>query len=440
MTYQLSDNVQRGCLYLLKHDVEFFSQIVALVKPDYFDFPAYQRIFEGIRDYYEKYKTLPSDDGLVDFIKFTTPENKKDDNDYADDLAAINQIDKDIFNHKEFMMDIIEDFAKRSAMKSAIQKSILLLKEDKIGDIENLVREALLVNRNVQVGQDYFKETTERLLRNHQTTNKVRYGTVFDTCNKYLEGGLCAKELAMVAAPSARGKSLYLVNQGAKSLLEGKNVLYISLEMSEDKIGNRFDSVLTLLRNDKLREPSIQLKVHQRLNLIQEKVPGKLIIKEFPAGNANVNTIRAYLIQLRLHKAFKPDIIIVDYLELLRPNRQIDAEYMAQQRIADELRGLAMEYNALIWCATQCNRSSKKVEIITDAELGDSYGKIRPADFAISLNQTQEEYDKGMMRIYVMKARDSKQNYVVPILIDYQTLRMQEPNSHEETLKEVSAS
>ena len=128
MTYQLSDNVQRGTLYLLKHNLEFFSQIVSIIKPEFFDFPAYQRIFEAVRDFYEKYKNLPSDAALVDFIRFTTPEDVKDDNNYTEDLLAINTIDREIFNNKEFIMDVVEEFAQKSAMKDAIKKSIVLLK------------------------------------------------------------------------------------------------------------------------------------------------------------------------------------------------------------------------------------------------------------------------------------------------------------------------
>lgn len=431
MPYQLSENVQKGCLYLVKHDLEFFSQIVTLIKPEFFDFPSYQRIYQAVKDYYEKYKQLPSDPALVDFIKFTTAENVKDDNDYEDDIAAINLIDKEIFDHKEFMMDIIEDFARKGAMTEAIKKSVVLLKEEKFSEIEQLIKDALLVSRDVEIGQDYFLDVKERVHRMFEKKAESRFKTIFNSHNRNLEGGLCAKELAMVVAPPGVGKSLYLVNQGAKAILDGKNVLYVSLEMSEDKIGNRFDSVLTLLKNSKLKEPGTQLKLHERLDLIKSKTQGRLIIKEFPTGAANVNNLRALLIQLRLHKNFIPDLIIVDYLELLRPNRIIDSEYMAQQRIAEELRGLGSEHNCLVWTASQTNRQARKVAIITDAELGDSYGKIRPADWVISLNQTQEEYDKGQMRVYVLKARDSKQHYLINCSVDYSTLRMEEPNCEE---------
>jgi replicative DNA helicase len=431
MTYQLSENVQKGILYLVKHDYNFFSQILPLVNPEFFEYPSYARIFSAVRDYYEKYKKLPTDSNLVEFIKFTTIQDSKDDNDYEDDLKQINKMDSDVLNDAEFIMDVVEDFSRRSKMKEAIKKSVALLKEDRIPEIETLVRDALLVSRNVDTGQDYFEDVQKRISRLYEKKTENRFQTLFPSVNANLEGGLCAKELAMVVAPPGRGKSLYLVNQGAVSLMEGRNVLYISCEMSEDKIGNRFDSILTKLKNSKLKEIETQNMLTHRLQVVKGRTQGKLIIKEFPTGSATVNTVRAYINQLNLHKNFKPDVIIVDYLELLRPNRSIEAEYAAQQRIAEELRGLAVEFKCLLWTASQTNRQATKVNIITDAELGDSYGKIRPADWVISLNQTQEEYDKGQMRVYVIKARDSKQNYIVPATIDYSTLKMSESHAEE---------
>tara|TARA_R110000782_G_scaffold184388_2_gene274721 strand:+ start:89126 stop:90436 length:1311 start_codon:yes stop_codon:yes gene_type:complete len=432
MPYNLSDNTQRGCLYLLKHDIEFFSQVVAIVKPEYFESTGYQNIYTGVRDFYDKYRTLPTDAALVDFIKNNATE--KDDYDYEDEILLINSIDKSIFDTREFIMDTVEDFAKKSAIKSAITISANMLNQGDhdYGLIESLIKDALLVNRNVDVGQDYFSEVNNRLKRMYEDKNRDRFQTILPTHNRNLEGGLCRKELAMVVAPPGVGKSLYLVNQGAKAVIEGRNVLYVSLEMSEDKIGNRFDSVMTKLKNSKLKEPVVQLQLHSRLEYVQKECSGRLIIKEFPTGGSNVNQLRALLVQLRLHSDFIPDLIIVDYLELLRPNRIIDSEYMAQQRIAEELRGLAVEQNVLLWTASQTNREARKVDIITDAHLGDSYGKIRPADWVISLNQKQEEYDKGQMRIYVLKARDSKQHYLTPVIVDYSTLRIEEPEHEEE--------
>lgn len=430
MPYHISDNTKKGCLYLLKHDLEFFSEIVPLLKPEFFDFPAYKNVFLGVRDYYDKYRKLPSDNALADFIVTNVSGADSEGIDYESAIAEINGFDKSCLEDRDFVLDTVEEFARQRAMESAIRKAVAILNDEgDIGQVEELVKTALLVNRNVDVGQDYFNDIVERISRSYQEDNRDRIPTVFNTHNRYLEGGLSAKELAMVVAPPGVGKSLYLVNQGATNLLQGKNVLYVSLEMSEDKIAGRFDSVITEIRN--LNTSLGQFRLKERLTEVKTKTQGQLMIKEFPTGACNVNQLRAYIVQLKLHKNFTPDILIVDYLELLRPNRIIDSEYQAQQRIAEELRGLGVEHNCLIWTASQTNRQARRVPIITDAELGDSYGKIRPADWVISLNQTQEEYDEGAMRAYVMKARDSKQHYLINVSIDYSTLQMREP-THEE--------
>jgi replicative DNA helicase len=433
MPYHISDNTKKGCLYLLKHDLEFFSEIVPLLKPEFFDFPAYKNVFLGVRDYYDKYRKIPSDSTLVDFINASVSGAVDEGIDYENTIAEINTIDKSCLSDRDFILDTVEEFARQRAMEAAIRKAVSILnKEGDIGEVEELVKSALLVSRTVDVGQDYFNDVAERIARSYEDGKDNKIPTVFATHNRFLEGGLSLKELAMVVAPPGVGKSLYLVNQAATNLLQGQNVLYVSLEMSQDKIAGRFDSVITEIRNDKLKTPVGQIKLRQRLNEVKSKTEGRLMIKEFPTGASNVNQLRALLVQLRLHQNFVPDILVVDYLELLRPNRIIDSEYQAQQRIAEELRGLAVEHNMLVWTASQTNRQARRVPIITDAELGDSYGKIRPADWVISLNQNQEEYDEGAMRVYVMKARDSRQHYLVNVSVDYSTLQMREPLNEEQ--------
>ena len=207
--------------------------------------------------------------------------------------------------------------------------------------------------------------------------------------------------------------------------MENRKVLYISLEMSEDKIAQRFDSVTTLIQQKNLKGKFTT--VTERLEVFQTKFPdSRLIIKEFPTGLATVNSVRSLLVQLKNYEDFVPDIILLDYLELMRPTREGLAEYQAQQRISEELRGLAVENNILLWTATQTNRQGRSVKLITDSELADAYGKIRTCDYAISLNQTEEEFDEGRMRAYVMKSRNGKQRFVVPVDIDYSILRLSE--------------
>ncbi len=424
MAYDFSENIQRGILYLLKSNKDFYLQIINLVSPEYFEFPAHAKSFSKVKEDYEAYGKLPTDDFVIQDVKplLTSRENISD---YEDELSYINNVDTSTVGNTEYLLDLVEGFAKKEAMKSAIAESISLIKEDRIDEVEALVKKALLINRDVDTGQDYFQDFSGRWDRIFNKRSEEKYKTLLPSLNKSLEGGLGTKEMAMVVAPPGVGKSLYLVNQGVHSMIEGRKVLYISLEMSEDKIAQRFDSIMTLVPQGKLKDPANQLTVKERLNIFKEEFPGsELVIKEFPTGQASINTIRNLLVQLKNYNDFEPDLLIVDYLELLRPTREIQQEYHAQQKTAEELRGVAMEYNILVWTATQTNRQGRMVKIITDAELGDSYGKIRTCDFAMSLNQSEEEFDQGKMRAYVIKSRNGRPRFTVPMDVDYNVLRM----------------
>ena len=422
--YEFSENIQRGILYLLKSDRDFYLQIVNLVKSEYFEFPVHGKIYNAVRDYYEKYTKLPNDDFIEQELKSRKSERESL-HDFTDELTCINRLDTSAMDGEDYYLDIIESFARREAMKEAIKQSLILIKEDRMEETEALVRKALTVSRTVDIGQQYFSDFSDRWDRTYNAEEADKYKTLLPGLNHSLEGGLGNKELAMVIAPPGVGKSLWLVNQAVQSMIEGRKVLYVSLEMSEDKIAQRFDSVTTLIPQSQLKDPSAQLKVAERLSIFRTNFPdSKLVIKEFPTGTANVNGLRALLVQLKNYEDFEPDVLIVDYLELLRPVRENQHEYQAQQRIAEELRGLAMEAKVLVWTATQTNRQGRAVKIITDAELGDSYGKIRTCDFAVSLNQNEEEFDAGRMRAYVVKSRNGRPRFTVPMEIDYNILKM----------------
>ena len=430
--YAFNENIQRGILYLLKSDKDFYLQIVNLVKPEFFEFPSHSKIFSAVRDHYEKYKKLPNDDFIEQQLQ-SCKSDRESIHDYTDELEYINKLDTSAIDGEDYYLDLIESFAKREAMKDAIRQSLILIKEDRMEETEDLVREALTISRSVDVGQQYFSDLKDRWDRTHNAEERDKYKTLLPSLNKSLEGGLGEKELAMVIAPPGVGKSLWLVNQAVQSMTEGRKVLYVSLEMSEDKIAQRFDSVMTLIPQAQLKDPSTQLRVQERLSIFRTNFPGsRLVIKEFPTGTATVNTVRALLVQLRNYEEFVPDVIVVDYLELLRPVRENQHEYQAQQRIAEELRGLSMESKVLVWTATQTNRQGRSVKIITDAELGDSYGKIRTCDFAVSLNQSEEEFDNGTMRAYVVKSRNGRPRFTVPMEVDYNVLRMSEGEYDEE--------
>jgi replicative DNA helicase len=424
LMYKFNENIQRGILYFSKNDLDFFLQTLNLVKPEFFEYPAHGKIFNIVKEYYERYHLLPTDDFILENARATL-SGRENLSDYEDELQYINKLDTSSVSNSEYFLDIVENFARTEAMKQAIAESVSLIRAGKVDEVEGLVKKALLVSRTVDTGQDYFESYLNRWDRATDEEKRDKFNTFLPAIDKSLEGGLSKKELAMVVAPPGVGKSLFLVNQGVKSLVEGRKVLYVSLEMSEDKIAQRFDSVTTLIPQHKLKEESAKLTVKERLDLFQESFPGsRLMIKEFPTGTASVNTLKSLLVQLKNYDDFDPDLLIIDYLELLRPLRENQHEYIAQQKVAEELRGLAMEKSILVWTATQTNRQGRSVKIITDAELGDSYGKMRTCDFALSLNQTEEEFDNGKMRAYVIKSRNGRPRFLTPMHVDYGTLRM----------------
>jgi|TARA_R100000458_G_C8256759_1_gene232781 replicative DNA helicase len=419
-TYELSENIQRGIIYLAKSDRNFLTQAMPMIKAEYFEFPSHQKIYHTIVQYYLDYQKLPSDDFILqDIKKIKTPNELI--SDYKDELDAINSLDQNSLNNEDYLLDLVESFAKEQSLKDAIIRSAEFVKSKKYSEIEPLMREALTVGRNVDLGLDYFTDVDERWDRLKNDTCEASHRTIFESLNEALEGGLADKELAMVVAPPGVGKSLYLANQAVRSCLDGSNVLYVSLEMSEDRVAQRLDSIFSRIRQSQLKDRCDDLK--NRLEQVTQTIPdrGRLKIKEFPTKRATVNQVRAYLQQLNNYESFTPDVIIIDYLELLATDAQTP-EYQAQERLAQELRGMAIESKCLVWTATQTNREGKKVNLITDTELADSYGKTRVCDLVLSINQNEEEFDKGKSRVYVIKSRNGRARFIIPARMDYDRL------------------
>ena len=400
-----------------------------MVKDEYFEFPSHQKMFAVIIEFFLNYKKLPTDDQLLEEVKKVMASNELF-GDYRDELEAINSLDEKSIDNQEYYLDLVEEFAKEQAVKDAILKSVDHLKKKNFGAIEDEVRSAFSVNRNVDLGTDYFSGIKERWERLNSAQLVPKFRTPFETLNEALDGGLAHKEMAMVVAPPGVGKSLFLANQAARSVLDGHNVLYVSLEMAEDRVAQRLDSIFTRIQQCELSNRVEDIE--ERLNIISKQWEdrGKLVVKEFPTKRLSITGLRAFLNQLKNYEDFTPDVIIVDYLELMKTDRDM-AEYQGQERLAQELRGVASEYGCLVWTATQTNREGKKVNIITDAELADSYGKIRVCDLVFSINQTEQEFDKGSARLYLMKSRNGRARFIVPIGIDYTRLVVSQNQSHD---------
>jgi len=426
MAYELADSIQRGIIYLAKSDSNFLVQAMPMVKPEYFEYPSHQKFFQVIVDYYQKYRKLPTDDFILEEVKSLKSSSELL-SDFKEELNQINNLDEKSLDNEDYLLDLVENFAREQSIKDAIISSVGLIEQKKYEDIEELVRGALTVTRNLDLGVNYFNSFDDRFSRDDEEKDH-KFRTIFDSMNESLEGGMAPKELAMVVAPPGVGKSLYLANQAARSVVDGYDVLYVSLEMSEDRVAQRMDSIFTHVKQSELKHR--RDVIIDRFDKIKQAKPnmGSLRIKEFPTKRANVNTLRSFLVQLRNVEDFTPDVLIVDYLELLSTDAAMP-EYQAQERLAQELRGLAIENQCLVWTATQTNREGKRVSLITDTELADSYGKTRVCDLVFSVNQNELEFDKGEARVYVIKSRNGRSRYVIPSNIDYSKLTINQKTS-----------
>lgn len=423
MTYSFSENIQRGLLYLAKSDRAFLIQCVPLIKGSYFEFPQHQRIWSVLSDYYARYGTLPTDEAILEQIREEKTQNELM-SDYREEMVNINSLDETSIDNSQYYLDKVEEFAKEQALKEAILESVDFISKKQFSKVEDTIRGAISVSRHVDLGADYFDGISERWEKVKDNNLAPKYRTPFQAINSSLEGGLAGKELAMVVAPPGVGKSLFLANQAVQSCFDGHNVLYISLEMSEDRVAQRLDSIFTRIKQKEL--PNRVGDIESRISEIGGQVQlGRLRIKEFPTKRATPTQIRAFINQLQSHEDFHPDVIIIDYLELMASDSN-SPEYQNQERQAQELRGLAIELNALVWTATQTNREGKRVKIITDAELADSYGKTRVCDLVFSVNQTEEEFDEGLARLFIIKSRNGKARFLIPAKINYQTLVLSE--------------
>lgn len=420
------ENIQKSILFLCKSDSDYLTQILAMLKPEYFESEIHTKLFRVIRDFYYKYHALPNDSQIIEDVKPLLTE-KEFLGDYRQELVGINATDLSSNSSREYLIDKIEQFAKKQAIVDAVVESVDLIKEGKFEEIRERVTQALQVGRTVELGQDYdvdIEGRYERLTSNH---NCIGY-TPFEELNKRLdEGGLGRGEIAMVIAPTGVGKSIYLVNQAVRTSKDGRDVLYISLEMSEDRIAQRIDACFTKIPIGELRNKIADIKY--RLMLIEKKNMevkgmslGKIKVKQFPTKQLTVTQLRAYLQQLKNYENFVPDVLIIDYLDLMADHSE--KTYESQQQTMEYLRGLAIQQKMLIWTATQTNREAHKVEIITEREVGDSYGKLRPCEFIFSINQKEKEKESGKARLYIMKNRNGASKFLHDIKIDANKMTM----------------
>ena len=405
MTDKLSDygwGFQVKVLAAMFTDRLFLQQISDIIRAEYFESDANSWLLDIILTHFREYKTPPSKDVLK--VKITEIEN--------DILKAtvLEQL-KDVFRYMEsddltFVKDEILKFCKNQEIKQAIMDSVSLLKHGNFDEIKSKIDSAMKAGADTNIGLEYVTDVAARY--NEAARHTITTG--WDVIDDLMDGGLAPGELGVVMAPAGIGKSWLLINIGANAVKDGKTVIHYTLELNENYVGQRYDSVFTGI-------PAQNLKNYREdIESKMLTLKGDLIVKYFPTKSVGVMGLKAH-IEKTIMLGKKPDLVIVDYGDLLKVNIKKD-KHEALEDLYEELRGMAGEYEIPVWTASQAGRSALEDDIIEADKIASSYGKVMVADFLMSLSRKVEDKMSGTGRGHVIKNRFGPDGITLPSKIN----------------------
>ena len=398
--------IERTTLTHLIYNEDYTRKVLPFIKPEYFANRNERVVFEEIEKFLDKYNTLPTKETLTIGV-----DNRKDinDEDYKKVVDIISSLDKTEVD-LQWLHDETEKFCKDKAIYNAVLDGIKIIdgkdKNRTPEAIPTILSEALNVAFDLSVGHDYVEDGINRYEFYHKKEEKIPFD--LDYFNKITKGGLPQKTLNIALAGTGVGKSLFMCHMAASTLMQGKNVLYITLEMAEERIAERIDANLMNITIDDLH--TLPKKMFEGyLNKIQKKTNGKLIVKEYPTASAHVGNFRSLIKELALKRSFKPDIIFIDYLNIcasarFKGNANVGS-YFYIKAIAEELRGLAVETNVPIMSATQTTRSGFVSSDIGLEDTSESFGLPATADLMFALISTEELEDLNQICVKQLKNR-----------------------------------
>ena len=390
----------------LIHNEKYLRKSIPFIKSEYFEDPHQKMVYEEIFSFVEKYNELPTKEVLS--IEVEKRDDINEDS-FKSVTHLISCLDESPVEN-EWLIDTTEKWCRDRAIYLALLDSIAIAdgKDDKKGRdaIPSILSDALAVSFDNHIGHDYLQDYEERYEFYHQKEEKIPFDLEF--FNKITKGGLPNKTLNIALAGTGVGKSLFMCHVASSCLLQDKNVLYITMEMAEEKIAERIDAnLLNVGIQDivDLPKPMFSTKV----NNITKKTMGSLVIKEYPTASAHSGHFKALLTELSLKKSFKPDIIFVDYLNICassryRANANVNS-YSYIKAIAEELRGLAVETNVPIVSATQTTRSGYGSSDVELTDTSESFGLPATADLMFALISTEELEDLNQILVKQLKNR-----------------------------------
>jgi len=399
-------NIEKIILQNLARNDSYTRKVVPFLKKEYFHDRCENIIFDLIHKFVIEYNSLPTKDVLYISLEKTKAISQDD---FQNSIEIVDELYSD-YNESslDWLMNETESFCKEKAVYNAIMNSINIIDgkdSTPTTAIPDILSKALAVSFDTHIGHDYIEDYEKRYEFYHKVEQKIPFD--LDVFNEITSGGIVPKTLSIVMAGTGVGKSLFLCHFAASCLRQHKNVLYITCEMSEEKIAERIDAnILDVAINDL---KSLPLSVYEKkLKNSCADVKGKLIIKEYPTSTANANHFRFLLDELSLKKKFKPDVIFIDYLNIcasarIKGGKVNSFEYI--KAISEELRGLAVEYNVPLVTATQTNREGFANSDPELTHTSESFGLPMTADFMFALISTDELEQSGHILVKQLKNR-----------------------------------
>jgi len=400
------DRIELTILRNLIHDEEFLRKVLPFIEPDYFDERTERVIFEEIATFAQEYDRI-----LTPEILGIEVQNRDDltEQEYKD-IGRVVDILKESETHSQWLLDATEKWCRDRAIYLALMESIQIADgkdSKKTRDaIPGILSDALAVSFDNHIGHDYLEDYEQRYESYHKQESKIPFD--LDYFNKITKGGLPNKTLNIALAGTGVGKSLFMCHVASSVLLQGKNVLYITLEMAEEKIAERIDANLLNVNIRDLVELPRQM-FETKVSNLAAKTQGSLIIKEYPTASAHSGHFKSLLNDLALKKSFRPDIIFIDYLNICASSRYRGAigvnSYSYIKAIAEELRGLAVEAEVPIVSATQTTRSGYSSSDVDITDTSESFGLPATADLMFALISSEDLEGLGQIMVKQLKNR-----------------------------------
>ena len=407
----LAQTIERTALSSLVANEDYARKVMPHMRADYFSDRTERIVFEEIKAFAEKYNKIPTQTSLEVEVQNRKDLNEEDFKRVIDVIKTLSTEEVDF----DWLVDSTEQFCKDKAVYNAIVEGIQIIDgKDRNRDstaIPSILSDALAVGFDNHVGHDYVLDSDSRYAFYHRVEEKIPFD--LDFFNRITKGGLPPKTLNIALAGTGVGKSLFMCHVAANCLAQGRNVLYITLEMAEERIAERIDANLMNISMDDLQDLP-KAMFDGKIDQIRKNTTGQLIIKEYPTASAHVEHFRGLIKELAIKKSFRPEIVFIDYLNICASARfkgqSSVNSYTYVKSIAEELRGLAVETNVPIMSATQTNRTGFVSSDIGLEDTAESFGLPATADFMFALLTNEELEDLNQICVKQLKNRYSDLN------------------------------